>query len=87
MLFQSNHWQLIKNSSIFIIVSLDCNVFFQIEMKNIATGEFVLFKAGVWLSKTKDDKLSVRDFPAIIKDKVQLKSNNCYLFQLVLAFN
>ncbi len=46
----------------------------QVELRNMDTGDFSVFKTNSWLSKTKDDKQTVRDFVAYVKGKAQLRS-------------
>ncbi|CAH1787210.1 unnamed protein product [Owenia fusiformis] len=48
----------------------------KVELRNMDTGDLTVFKAGCWLSKTKGDNKLVKDLPALVRGKKQVKTTS-----------
>jgi len=48
-------------------------MYWQVEMRNMETGDLAVFHVDAWLSKTKEDRQLSRDVPATVRGKSAVK--------------
>ncbi len=56
----------------------------QVTLRNMETGDLTVFRCQDWISKTLGDKKLMKELPAIVKGKAQVKGRRKEIFCLLL---